>query len=70
MDEIEHTSLNPIFCHSDYFVENEKDGNNLVQGLVNMVYGVEQTSLYSIFFSFRVFCREWKRWKSLGGRSG
>ena len=33
--------LGKIFCHSEHFVKNEKDGNHLVQGLMNMVDGVE-----------------------------
>ena len=36
-----------ISCHSEHFVENEKDGNHLVQGLMNML---EYISLNSIFF--------------------
>ena len=39
-----------FFCRSENFIENKKDGNPLVQGLVNMVDEVEQTSLYLIFF--------------------
>ena len=42
--------LEKIFCHSQHFVENKKDGNHLVPVLVNVVDGVEQTSLNSIFF--------------------
>ena len=38
------------FCHSEHFVENAKDVNHLVQGLVNIIDGVEQTSLNPIFF--------------------
>ena len=36
-------------CYSEHFVKNEKDGYHLVQDLVNMVDGVEQTSLYPVF---------------------
>ena len=32
------------FCHSEHFVENEKKNRyNLVQGLLNMMDGMEQT---------------------------
>ena len=39
-----------IFCRSLNFAENENDENDLGQGLINMVDGVEQTSLNLIFF--------------------
>ena len=42
--------LEKIFCHLEHFFDNEKDGNHLVQGLVNMVNGVEQMSRNSVFF--------------------
>ena len=38
-----------IFCNIDHFAENEKDGYYLVQDLVNIVDGVEHTSLNPIF---------------------
>ena len=34
----------------EHFVEKEKDGKHLVQGLMNMVDGAEETSLNQIFF--------------------
>ena len=42
--------LGKFFFHSDHFLENEKDGNHSVQGMINMLDGVEQTRLYPIFF--------------------
>ena len=39
-----------IFSHSEHFVENKKEGNHLLQGLVNMLDGLEQTCLNPIFF--------------------
>ena len=39
-----------MFCYSEHFVENEKDINHLVKGLVNMMDGVEKTRLNPIFF--------------------
>ena len=42
--------LEKIFCHSEHFVEKEKSENHLLQGLVTMVDGVEQTSQNPIFF--------------------
>ena len=42
--------LKKIFCYSEYFAENKKDGNHLVQDLVNMLNGTEQTSLNLTFF--------------------
>ena len=43
-------SSEEIFCYSEHFVENEKDGDHSVQGQVNMLDGVEQTSLNPVFF--------------------
>ena len=48
--------LKEFFSYSKHFIENEKGGNHLVKGLVNMVYGVEQTWLNPIFFPARFFC--------------
>ena len=42
--------LENIFWNVEHIVENEKDGNHLVHGLMNMMDGVEQTSLNPIFF--------------------
>ena len=42
--------LEEIFSHSEHFIENEIDGNNLVQVLVIMTDWVEQTSLNRIIF--------------------
>ena len=42
--------LEKICNHSEHFVDKEKDANHLVQGLVNMVDGVEQTTLNPIIF--------------------
>ena len=42
--------LEIIVCHSEHFVNKEKDGNHLLQDLVNTVDGVEQTSLNPFFF--------------------
>ena len=41
--------LKKICRHSENFVEKVKDGNHLVQGLLNMI-GVEQINLNLIFF--------------------
>ena len=38
-----------MFCYEEHFEENEKDRNHLVQGVMNIVDGVEQTNLNSIF---------------------
>ena len=43
--------LEKICCPSEHFVENEKEGNQLVYGLLNIVDGIEQKSQNSIFFS-------------------
>ena len=45
--------LDKIFRHSKHFVENEKDGNHLVQGLRNMMDEVEQTNQNPVFFPVR-----------------
>ena len=48
-----HDFLERVFYHSEHFVENEKYGNHLGQGLVNIVDGVEETSLKAILFPER-----------------
>ena len=45
--------LEKIFCNLEHFVEKEKEGNHSLQGLVNIVSGVngiEKTTLNPIFF--------------------
>ena len=50
--------LSKFFCHSEYFLENKKDRNHLVQGLINIVDGVEQTQLNPICFLLD-YCWMW-----------
>ena len=42
--------LEKIILHSEHFL-NEKDRNHLSQGFLNMVDGIEKTSLKHLFFS-------------------
>ena len=46
-----------IVCQSENFIENEKGGNQFMQSLVNMMDGVEQTSLNIIFFYYGKWMR-------------
>ena len=49
---------NKIFCLSEHFVEKEKVGNYFVQGLVNMVDGVEKRALIH-YLLLVYFCWMW-----------
>ena len=55
-----------MFHHLEHFVEKEKGGNHLVQGLVNMVDGAQPTNVNPIFFCMILAeCNLELSWKSI-----